>query len=120
MEGYINSIEQAVYLFPFVVALTAIPYFIYEYKKYGRIEVRKSILTFTFILYLICCYCLTILPIPSYEEVLAMEGPYTDYRFLGFWSDFINYSGITLNPETWLSSLKSVWFYIWNLSKKTL
>ncbi len=112
MEGYINSIEQAVYLFPFVVALIAIPYFYYEFKKYGQIELKKSILTFTFILYLICCYCLTILPIPSYEEVMAMEGPYTDFRFLGFLSDFINYSDITLNPDTWLNSLESVWFYI--------
>lgn len=111
MRSYIDTIEQAVYLFPIAVALISVPYFYYQYKKYGQVELKKSLLSFSFLLYIIVCYCLIILPLPTYEEVLEMTGPYTDMRVFGFVSDFFNKTEITLNPVTWASALKSVWFY---------
>lgn len=112
MESYVNTIEQGVYIFPIAVALFSIPYFYYQYKKYGSIDFNKSILSFTFLLYIIICYCLIILPLPDYEDVLNSTGPYVDFRIFGFMEDFINKVVLVNGISSIGTIIRSPWFYI--------
>lgn len=112
MISYLDTIQEAIVFFPIIVLLITIPYLYYEYKKNGKIELSKSIKSYSFLLYIICCYALVILPLPSYEEVLNSQGPYTDLRFLGFIDDLFYYTNFSMNPATWYATIKSVWFYI--------
>lgn len=111
MNSYLNTIQDAIYFFPIIVALIILPYLYYEYKRHGKLELRRSLLSYSFLLYIICCYALIILPLPDYDTVLNSTGPYTDLRFLGFIQDLKDYTNLSLNPLTWLPTIKTVWFY---------
>lgn len=112
MQNYLDIIEQVVSFFPLIVTIIALPYFYYQYKKNHTVELYRSIIMFTFVLYLIICYGLVILPLPTMEEIATITGPYIDLRLFGFIDDFLKYSIFSRDPDTWLVSLKSSLVYI--------
>lgn len=85
MEIYKIPIEFAIIVFPFVAFILTIPFLIYQYRKYGAIPVLKSIIFYSFILYLITAYFMVILPLPSMKYVSQLKTPYTQlqpFRFI--------------------------------------
>lgn len=76
LRQYIEPLETAVLFFPFVAFLFALPFMLYQYHKYGSILVLRIVMTYSFILYLMCAYFLTILPLPSVERVAGLTSPY--------------------------------------------
>lgn len=75
MEIYKLPIEIALITFPFIALLFTLPFLIHEYRKYGSINILKSIIIYSFILYLLTAYFMIILPLPSFEEVANYIGP---------------------------------------------
>ncbi len=75
MEIYKLPIEIALITFPFIALLFTLPFLIHEYRKYGSINILKSIIIYSFILYLLTAYFMIILPLPSFEEVANYTGP---------------------------------------------
>ena len=75
MNQYVEVIEQAVIVFPLMAAVITLPYLIYNYRKRGSVMSLRAFIVYSFILYLLCCYFLVILPLPSMEYVAQMTGP---------------------------------------------
>lgn len=77
MNAYSIPIKFAIITFPFIAFILTIPFLIYQYRKYGAIPILKSIIFYSFILYLITAYYMVILPLPSIEYVKKLNTPYT-------------------------------------------
>ena len=73
MNQYLIVSFQAVVLFPIVVAVFTLPYIAYNYHKYGSILSLKVLIVYSFIFYLLCMYCLVILPLPSPEKAATLH-----------------------------------------------
>ena len=63
--NYTLPIFLALVTFMFIAFVLSIPYMIYQYFKYGSIEIIKTLIFFSFIFYLISAYYLVILPLPN-------------------------------------------------------
>lgn len=79
---FIGPIKEAVFFFPLVAAFITIPYAIYEYRKYGAILFLRTVLVYSFVLYMMCAYFLIILPLPDPEKVAQSTAPY--YQLIPF------------------------------------
>ena len=69
---YLVSIKTAFLLYPFISILITIPFILIEYHKYGSINKIRTLIIYSFILYLMTLYFLVILPLPSIEKVQHM------------------------------------------------
>ena len=72
MAVYFEPIKTALILFPIIAFLITLPYLIIEYHKYGAVSLLRSIIIYTFILYLLVAFLLVILPLPPTRTVLQM------------------------------------------------
>lgn len=84
LTDYIEPILFACGIFPFAAVLFTFPFLIFNYRKYGGIAILKVICVYSFILYSLCAYLLTVLPLPPRELVALMPRkpilwiPFTD------------------------------------------
>lgn len=109
---YLNTFKTAFLLFPIVALLITIPFIIIEYHKYGSINKLRTLIIYSFILYLMNIYFLVILPLPSIDYVKNLSTPKYQLVPFRFIIDFINGSGfIFTKPSTYLGALKSSSFY---------
>ena len=67
MAQYQHVVWQAMIAFPVLAAVVTLPYLIYCYRKYGSVLGLRVPIIYSFILYLLCCYFLVIMPLPSRE-----------------------------------------------------
>lgn len=113
MSGYMNAIKVAVLTFPFLAFLITIPYMISQYRKYGAIHSLRTLIIYSFVLYLLAAYFLVILPLPSMEVVESLTTPRTQlvpFAFIGdmvrdshfVWSNPSTYLGTILNPSVYV------------------
>jgi glycopeptide antibiotics resistance protein len=108
---YISSIRFIVVIFPFLALLLLLPFLIRQYHRYGAISGWLVGVNYAFVFYILCTYALTILPLPTIEQVKAMTGPVANFHLFDFVTDFIAYSGFVLTqPVTWLRAAKSPQF----------
>ena len=70
--SYLVPIKAALIIFPFLALLITLPYIIYEYHHYGSVNKLRTLIIYSFILYLMTIYFLVILPLPTKEEVIKM------------------------------------------------
>ncbi|MCL2112886.1 MAG: VanZ family protein [Streptococcaceae bacterium] len=111
MTTYLHSIQIGVLLFFVFLLLALIPYLIVQYRKYGHVNTWRFFVNFSFILYLICAYAMTIFPLPNVAEVAKMTGPKQNLVPFEFVRQFILYSPFRLDePATWLPAIKSFTF----------
>ena len=75
MAQYQHVVWQAMIAFPILAAVVTLPYLIYCYRKYGSVLGLRVPIIYSFILYLLCCYFLVIMPLPSREYVAKLTGP---------------------------------------------
>lgn len=107
MDAYIIPIKTAILLFPIVVIIMTIPYIILQYRKYGSISFTRTIILYSFTLYLLCMYMLVILPLPSLEEVMNSTKPTMQLKPFQFIHDFFRETYLVIsNPATYLPALK--------------
>lgn len=113
MNQYLEVIRQAVILYPLIVAAVTIPYIALNYHKYGSVLSLRVLIVYSFILYLLCMYCLVILPLPSPEEAAALHGREMQLVPFGFVGDILRQSCIVPDqPATWRSLLDSSAFWV--------
>ncbi len=105
LDAYLEPILTAFFCFPFLALLMTIPYMIYEYRKYGSILVLRTILVYSFVLYLITSYFLVILPLPPRSLVAHYTSPTMQLQLGHFWQDillaskgFSNFSSLFQSP----------------------
>lgn len=104
MNQYIEVSLQAVILFPFVVAIFTLPYIAYNYHKYGSVISIKVVIIYSFIFYILCMYCLVILPLPSPEKAATLHSHKMQLEPFLFIKDILQRSDIIKDqPKTWLS-----------------
>lgn len=111
MSYYLSLLKTALLIFPFLAIFISIPYIIIQYRKYGSVLALRSVIIYSFVLYLLCCYLLIILPLPSLEKVAGSATITPQLIPFTFFNDFIVDSHIQLNdPSTYLSALQSLAF----------
>jgi len=102
LRAYTEPIMTAVLVFPFIAAMITLPYMVYQYRRYGAILLLRTALSYSFILYLMCAYFLTMLPLPSVEVVAGLTTPYLQLVPFTDWVLWIRNSGFVLSdPSTW-------------------
>ena len=114
METFSYAIKVAFLAFPLIALLITIPYIVYQYHKYGSVSSYRTIILYSFLLYMITAYFLVILPLPSMESVSKMTTPsynlipfqfineiFSDSRFIV--SDFATYFPTLKNPVVYES-----------------
>lgn len=111
MSIYLHSIQIGVLLFFVFLLLALIPYLIIQYRRYGHVNSWRFFVNFSFVLYLICAYAMTIFPLPPVEEVAQMTGPKQNLIPFEFVKQFMLYSPFRWDdPSTWLAGLKNFTF----------
>ncbi|MGK0612280.1 VanZ family protein, partial [Enterococcus faecalis] len=56
MSSYSEPIKTAIFLFPFLALAISGIFLIYEYRKYGTFLLRRAIILYSFVFYLLCAY----------------------------------------------------------------
>lgn len=106
LSYYKQPIMAALFGFPIVAGLFTIPFMVGNYRKYGGIALMRVIVVYSFILYSMCAFLLTMLPLPSREAVAAAAPkpilwvPLTDLL------DGLEHTGFDLNTPSTLLSLE--------------
>ena len=112
MQTYVDSIQQAVFIFPPLALAFTIPYLIYNYKKYGSIWSLRIWIIYSFILYLLCTYCLVILPLPSPEKAATLNTHQMQLLPFNFIFDILKYAKIQpANPGSYLTLISNPAFF---------
>ncbi len=65
MRNFAYDIQLGFLAFPLVALLLALPYALYQYRRFGAISVWKTFVVFTFILYCLCAVSLIVFPLPN-------------------------------------------------------
>ena len=80
LTRYFGPIKQAVVVFPLIAGFFTLPYLLHEYRKYGAILFLRTLMVYSFILYMMCAYFLIILPLPPVEEVAEYTSPWLQLK----------------------------------------
>lgn len=118
MSIYKVPIELAIIVFPVVAFFFTLPYLIYQYRKYGAIPMIRSIILYSFILYLISAYFLVILPLPSMESVKKLTMPTMQLRPFSFIAEIIastNFNFTDVNSILKVFKNPNVYVVLFNL-----
>lgn len=104
LDGYLEPIISACILFPFIAGLFTVPFMARQYRRFGGIAFMRIITVYSFILYSMCAFLLTVLPLPSIEAVRKM--PYHEIRLIPFNDLFIGLqkAGFSLSEPSTLVS----------------
>ena len=112
MQTYVDSIQQAAYIFPPLALAFTIPYLIYNYKKYGSIWSMRIWIVYSFILYMLCTYCLVILPLPSPEKAATLHNHQMQLLPFNFIFDILKHAKLQLvNPKSYLTIINNPAFF---------
>lgn len=74
VEQNLQALKQAAVLYPLVAILFTLPYVAFNYRKYGSVFSLRILIVYSFALYMLCVYCLVILPLPTREAAKALSG----------------------------------------------
>ncbi len=88
LSVYTIPIQTALRIFPFLAILILVPLSVRHYQQYGRLAGWRTTVVYAFVFFLICAYCLIMLPLPEitpdfcrvYSEVTPIYSP---FEFLG-------------------------------------
>lgn len=118
MSSYLIPIETAIIIFPILAAIITIPYVIRQYRKYGAILLLRVLIVYSFIFYLLCCYFLVNLPLPSIEEVRHYTQPAMQLVPFRSLMEFTTTTSLIWNdPSTYLTAFNepSMYLIIFNI-----
>ena len=117
-SGYLNIIKVAFLTFPFLAMLITVPYIISQYRKYGSIHSLRTVIVYSFVLYLLTAYFMVILPLPSIESVKNLTRASMQLIPFKFITDIIKTTPFVFNDvSTYLKSLaySSVYVVLYNI-----
>lgn len=109
---YTEAIKTAILIFPLISFLFTIPFILKQYHKYGSINKLRTLIIYSFILYLITIYFLVILPLPTKEQLLNMKPLKANLIPFNFINNLIKESPFIINkPNTHLKAILHPSFY---------
>ncbi|WP_455946299.1 VanZ family protein [Eubacterium ramulus] len=118
MSQYLEALQQAMFIFPIIVILFTVPYIAWSYHKYGSVLSLRVLIVYSFILYLLCVYCLVILPLPTPEKAATLHGHKAQLVPFSFVADIAKQAQIQPGqPASWLSIFtgSAFWTTVFNL-----
>jgi len=107
---YLKPLTTAAITFPIIAFIITIPYMVSQYHRYGSINKLRTFIIYSFILYLMCCYMLIILPFPDKDVVLKGH----KIQLIPFKQlvDFFKETSLVIwKPSTYLKALTDRCFY---------
>ena len=111
--GYLISIKVAILVFPALAFFITLPYMIINYRKYGSINKLRTLIVYSFILYLLAVYLLVVLPLPNRDSIHNSYKDMLNLSPFSFIMDFIKDNPFVLSqPATWFRALKHPTFYV--------
>lgn len=112
MRSYLVPIQAAFLLFPVLAALFSLPYVVAQYRRYGALLLFRVLVVYSLILYLMCAFFLTALPLPPISQVAKMTTPIRQLHPFHFVQVFLQESCLVPgDPSTWLPALRQGCFY---------
>ena len=87
--GYIKVIITGFLVFPFVAVLFTMPYAVYQYNRHGAISKYRTLIIYSFVLYMLVAFFLVSLPLPPRASTVGNR-----------WQDHLN-----------LIPFKQIWLY---------
>lgn len=112
MSVYKTPIISGIVISLVLIYLITVPVAIYQYRKYNGIMIRRNIVLFSFIIYMVTAWFMTLLPLPTFEEVANIPDIIPNLKPFLFVETFLERTKFTLfDVKTWLPSLKSSSFY---------
>lgn len=106
IRQYLSPIALSVGASLLFILLSVVPYAIYNYREHGQIPVKRTLIGYSFIWYLVAAYFLVILPLPTREAVAQLTRAQANLEPFIFVEHFLRYSGIELSdPGTYFSAL---------------
>lgn len=100
MSGYFTSIYAAFVIFILVGLVLMIPWLMYSYRKYGYLSVWASIVTYSFVFYMLAALFLVLLPLPATRDTCSLQP-----------SDTVHY---TLVPFSFIRDIMSNSSIVWS------
>ncbi len=114
LSGYSIPVMTAVMLFPLVVCLITIPFLVWNYRKYKGLSAMRAVVIFSFVFYMMCAFFLTLLPLPTLEEVLKRKPVAFNYHLFNNILYALDKAGLSFSDkgsflvkENWISFFKS-------------
>ncbi len=104
LSGYAEPIISACLLFFPVAGLFTLPFMVVQYHRYGGIPILRALVVYALILYSMCAFLLTVLPLPTMEQLAAMPARPVQYVPFSSFASALRSAGFSLaRPETLLS-----------------
>ncbi|MBH5319653.1 VanZ family protein [Paenibacillus sp. GSMTC-2017] len=115
MMTYVFPIKIAVFVFLAASFMLVVPWLFYSYRKYGFFSVWHSIVSFSFIFYMLSALFLVLLPLPTTRDTCSFQSADTIYYSLvpfTFVSDILRKSTVVWSqPGTYVSIFKQIAFW---------
>lgn len=112
MQTYEIAIRVAFVTFPIIAFLITLPYMIRQYHRYGSIPFLRTVIVYSFVLYLLTAYFMVILPLPTFKEVLSMDKEWIQLIPFNFIKEISMYSSLVISDfSTYLTALKEPLIY---------
>src|SRR5699024_12524470 len=73
MSGYFTSIYAAFVIFSLVGIVLMMPWLMYSYRQYGYLSVWASIVTYSFVFYILAALFLVLLPLPATRDTCSLQ-----------------------------------------------
>ena len=110
--SYIDKIITGVLVFPLIAAVVTFPYAIFQYHKYGSVSKFRTLVIYSFILYLLISYFQIMLPLPARESTVG-ETLKGHLNLIPFHQVWLYWKGRIWSTQELLKYLKS--FSLWQL-----
>lgn len=111
--GYIDVIKKSFILFPAIAFFFTGFFILRQYHKYGSINKFRTLIVYSFILYLMTIYFLVILPLPSQDVVDGLKTPYCQLIPFKAIYDFLRDTPLVINDfKTYFKAISDSSFYV--------
>ena len=86
---YINNIYTGLLVFPFIAAAITLPYAVFQYNRHGSVSKFRTLIIYSYILYMLIAFFMVSLPLPTRESTVGNK-----------WQDHLN-----------LIPFRQIWLY---------
>ncbi|MFC0266064.1 VanZ family protein [Alloscardovia macacae] len=110
LSAYTMPIQTAFLFFPAIAAVLVLPVYIYQYRKFGFMNMWRLAAIYAFVLYLMCAYFLVILTLPPTRDIISLLGTHRQTYYLVPFSSIMDIiretQVVPSRPSTYLHLLR--------------
>ena len=113
---YIDNIYWGMLIFPLIAAAITLPYALHQYHKYGSVSKYRTIIIYSFILYMLIALFMVVLPLPEWESTIGNR--WQDHlNLIPFRQVWLYWHHRPINPETIMEYARSMslWQLLFNI-----